>query len=207
MKLKQYQVIMLSTYQKTSLISKRISDGKLLLAEDHLITHFNEDINHILYDLYVVSDEEIKEGDWIYCNHVVESIIQVKNKRKSDNDCSIVLLQNNNSRTGEVFEKFSRKIIASTEYSLEKLDKIPDSFIKVYIKVYNGGNLITHTAIDYESTKMKIQMFNKEYESIPTIDGKGFTLKEINKEKSYRWEDCVKKGGFIITLALILTFL
>lgn len=41
-------------------------------------------------------------------------------------------------------------------------------------------------------------MFDKEYESIPTQDGFGFTLKEINKEKSYRWEDCVKNETFHI---------
>jgi hypothetical protein len=95
--------------------------------------------------LYIVTDEEIKEGDWYY---EVGNSVPVK---KWDNYLSI--------REGH---NWCKKIIAITDTSLKieiargfkgkeyNLPKPSNSFIEKFISEYNKGNIITDVMVEYE---------------------------------------------------------
>ena len=73
---------------------------------------------HEMYHLYIISDDEIKVGDWYFSTEPYQSIEQATTKR---------LVKICNEETG----KSIFKVIASTDPSLN-LPAIPDWFIKEY---------------------------------------------------------------------------
>ena len=91
--------------------------------------------------LYIISDEEIKEGDWYY-----ESEFQLILKKE-----------------GKGILK-AKKIIATTDTSLiceqerflkgykSELPKPSQQFIEKYIEEYNKGNVITEVLVEVEET-------------------------------------------------------
>jgi hypothetical protein len=82
--------------------------------------------------LYITSDEEIKENDWVYDTWAHMNIIwQV--------------------RPGDIGNHLLKcyKIIASTDSSLKQLPIIPQSFIDKYISEYNKRNVITEIIVEY----------------------------------------------------------
>lgn len=104
--------------------------------------------------LYIISDEEIKEGDYVY----VESLGIIK--------CSESLLRNKDIKNDK-----KGKVIATTDTSLEylkeypcggwdggqlvpnvplphKLPLIPESFINLFIERYNEGNIIDKVEVE-----------------------------------------------------------
>lgn len=80
--------------------------------------------------LYITSDDEIKEGDWV---------IETLNK---------VIFQVKNS-TNDYRDSTFKKIISTTDKSID-LPEIPQSFINQYIESYNKGNVITEVMVEYE---------------------------------------------------------
>ncbi len=112
-------------------------------------------------NLYVLSDEEIKEGDWIYTNHIIKQIIQVKGFRKSKNDNDVILAFDNNLK--EVWLSKSKKVLATTDSSLTvttfyeiegnqqlNLPQPSSQFITKFIEEYNKGVLISEVLVEYE---------------------------------------------------------
>ena len=87
------------------------------------------------WNLYIISDDEIKEGDWVV----------YKNK---------MIYQNSYGEIGSVIgdedfiRKYCKKIIATTDESLN-LPQPSDSFIKKYVEGYNKGNVITDVLVEY----------------------------------------------------------
>jgi len=119
------------------------------------------------YHLYIVSDEEIKEGDWIMDTN--NQPYQVQGKE-------IIKLCNSNKLI-----KSLNKIIATTDSSLIKehddtvpypkmrntgIYLIPQDFIKHYIKEYNKGNIITDVMVEYEEIPLTVE--DLDY---PDLDG------------------------------------
>lgn len=95
------------------------------------------------HDLYIVSDEEIKEGDWVL-NISSNEFYQCNDISKSNQ------------------YKHNKKIIATTDTSLTILEDIGDNsgfgvevelpqpsqeFIEKYIKEYNKGNIILNILV------------------------------------------------------------
>jgi len=137
---KQCKVVMLSSNQKSNLIL--IGDWKRLHRDEHdNITELSKDES--FQHLYVVSDEEIKEGDWVI-NSNTNSIAQY---------------------TGHGSMEWWKKIIATTDdllifhiipikgiiEEIKSLPKLPQSFIDKYISEYNESNVITDVMVEYES--------------------------------------------------------
>ena len=97
--------------------------------------------------LYVLSDEEIKEGDWIITN-IHNKIEQVLN----------------NQTSLKFYQERAKKVIATTDTSLythqketvslpERVFYLPQpsqQFIQKYIEEYNKGNVITDVLIEYK---------------------------------------------------------
>ncbi len=151
--MKKCQVILLPTNKKAPLANNH---GKLVLAngsKDKLFDtskYIEGDRNLKPQHLYILSDEEIKEGDWVY-NTVLKDISYIANS-------SINLLSEINRL------KQAKKIIATTDSSLTKtsfkvlkdlkshqLPQPSSSFLEVYVKAYNEGNQIKEVMVEYDA--------------------------------------------------------
>ena len=139
--LKRAQVVMLPTnntinvlkgYTNKSLLFKYSPEYKSTPAEIKYMSYFH---------LYIISDDEIKKGDW-------------KLDIFMDNPKPILADKNYSS-------VFTRKIIATTDTSLKTpleyygLNDVaqlpqPSQFITKYIEEYNKGNVITDVLVEYE---------------------------------------------------------
>jgi len=123
--------------------------------------------------LFILSDEEIKEGDW-YCfplyksgyaikqynseKHFNEepSIILANLKAKkiiatTDKSLSITKIKCNNCKQN--LQNAQRKIIgynAQCNCSVSYIPQIPESFLPIFIKAYNEGKPITGVKLELE---------------------------------------------------------
>ena len=134
------QVVMLST-EKTEkclmLRHNRLTYQPQCLTQEWL--EYNEATsNH----LYILSDEEIKEGDWR-----IETNINSPNYNKpfiAHNEENYI----NSVRACNNYQSI-KKIIASTDKSLNLPEPSP-SFIHKYIEEWNKGNRISEVNVLYE---------------------------------------------------------
>lgn len=171
---KTKQVLMLPT-EGESVITKHIINNDLAPFQGLPYRYVGETFQN--QHLYIVSDEQIKEGDW--CIRIEDNkIIQCKpNKGKS------IATLLGNSDYGDIEQlnngiyknsKAFKKIIATTDKSLEvfiphmdcngmgcdeclhnKLPQIPESFIEIYIEYFNSNKPITEVDVEYEEFNTK----------------------------------------------------
>ena len=158
---KKAKVVMLPTNQKTNrMICKDITgqDKIIAIKTKYLMAH--ED--YIGHHLYIISDDEIKEGDWFLSDsrgtkqeppkYRVEQCIKVENGWIFGHIEGMEVGHN---------PDWSKQIIATTEASLEIVSKginpvyeqLPQpsqQFIEKYIEEYNKGNVITDVLVEYE---------------------------------------------------------
>jgi hypothetical protein len=146
MTLKRITVVMLPTNEKTNLF---IDKGQLLYFPDHKRSYVEwKDVQY--QHLYFLSDEEIKEGDWyiwwtIGTSVQFGTVIQAKN--------------------GMLAKAARAKIIATTDSSLQDFNFDPEkklgnylpqpsqSFLEVFVKEYNKGNVIKEVMVEYEEVR------------------------------------------------------
>lgn len=161
---KKAQVILLPTQDNNSLLAKYILDASFegIIKEGELCTQSNKGWSNVFrpQHLYIISDDEIKEGDWfINMDRVF--------KCKSIEFHGIVSIH------GDTYNKeLSKKIISTTDTSLankciRKNGTITDNysnvlhqpsqqFIEEYIKFYNKGDVITEVLVKYEAQMLNI---------------------------------------------------
>jgi hypothetical protein len=176
-------VVMLPTNQKTDgMICKDITgqDKIIAIKTKYLMAH--ED--YIGHHLYVISDDEIKEGDWCYHSEISQEYTIIKDSIKSKrlHPAKGVFQW---KKTENVWYKKAKKIIASTDGSLNNLPEKPNfssymsfslgnplpqpsqQFIQKYIEEYNKGNVITNVLVEYEN-----KFDGKEY--VDELDAYGY---------------------------------
>ena len=132
----------------------------MLPTNQKAIIHWNEDNHFFLsntpklinsgFELFITSDEEIKDGDWFYYE-AEKTIMQ----------CT----EHNFYFTPELIQNYSNvyKIIVTTDTSLKiktfyeiesnqeiSLPRPSQQFIEKYIEEYNKGNVITDVLVEYE---------------------------------------------------------
>lgn len=108
-----------------------------------------ESFGWINQHLYILSDDEIKEGDWMYNthhniiskgpgggNHYDKKIVATTDK--SLNECNVCGMSNGD-----------HKMSCKTTSIITKLPQLPESFIQAFIKAYNEGYPITEVAVEY----------------------------------------------------------
>ena len=172
--LKQCKVVMLPTNQKAKegmiYLKPKIGIFNEIASENH---------NNGVYDckpqhLYIISDDEIKEGDWC---------INTGGNIKDSFPFRVTKEVMNN--------KFIKKIIATTDSSLEinsnfdynhllpnkndfrfYLPQPSEQFIQKYIEEYNRGNIITDVLVEY----------GKEY--VDEKDAYGYNKLKINPKNN-----------------------
>jgi hypothetical protein len=86
-------------------------------------------LDNYLADIYITSNEEIKEGDWYY-NERLNKVFQA-------------IAKSGYNTTDKEF-----KIIASTDLSLE-LPQLSKEFIEKFIESYNNGNPIVDVLVEH----------------------------------------------------------
>ena len=116
--------------------------------EYHNILKFTNKDFYKYQHLYIISDDEIKEGDWYF-----DGTDFIHKKSKHNN----TLVDGN---------KQAKKIIATTDTSLE-LPRLSQQFIQKYIEEYNRGNIITDVLVEYEN-----KFDGKEY--VDELDAYGY---------------------------------
>lgn len=136
---KKHKIVLIETDKHAvdfpKLLSIRTnSKGKLLQSHGVLSDAY---IRH----LYILSDDKIKEGDWVMNNNT-NNIAQY---------------------TGHGSMEWWKKIIATTNTELKwefkgvqmsrmmNYPKISELFIKIYIAEYNKGNVIEEVELEYDS--------------------------------------------------------
>ncbi len=124
-------------------------DSFLFIGDLSKQLHFNYSIekgNSSNQHLYILSNEEIKSGDFFYYKHFGEDIIS-----QAEATADFSSLNN--------LDKYFKKIIATTNDNLviknntilaKILPQIPQEFIEHYIHEYNKGNVIDKVLIEVE---------------------------------------------------------
>ena len=146
---KEYQLLLSASLFWTSKIEiERYTEGWFFLNNSSnpnscAITVPNvENFKH--QHLYIISDDEIKKGDYIYCT--ITNAIEIA---KYNHDCLI---------------RDWKKVIATTDTSLyihqketislpERVFYLPQpsqQFIQKFVEEYNKGNIITDVLVEYE---------------------------------------------------------
>ena len=171
---KEYQIVMLSTDKANSnlFIHQGLGSKEKVLSSGQGIVHHKEMMACGVSQpqhLYILSDDNIQEGDW-RMNFVLGIPTSIA-KQKSSSYVGFI---------GRKPHSSDKKIIASTDKSLKYTDhrispvpnfcdfsQIPQLFIEHYIQQYNLGNVIDKVLVKHlsyedgnESTRMKYLMDN-----------------------------------------------
>lgn len=143
---KKCKVVMLATEEKVDIGAP----NWWLQGQKKLI------INNLISNLYITSDDEIKDGD--YCMS-----IDINSKLHKPFKCVNKEAFINPEFLNSVDAKDVKKIIATTDTSLtplfcktqtKNIPQIPQSFINQYIESYNNGNVITEVMVEYEENHL-----------------------------------------------------
>lgn len=128
-----------------------------------------------LQHLYILSDDKIKEGDWVY-NFLNKQIRQVTNKEQSEYYTQ---------------DEYIKKIIATTDLDLCSTDikntsqtgvyiaglpKIGIDFVERYVKEYNQNNIIESVMLQYNEVNI-----------IESPDNYDDNIVIVNGEKVFTW--------------------
>lgn len=133
------KVVLLSTNQRSN----------LWITDRGLVYNPNEWFDNSRHSkhLYLISDREIKEGDWyLYLELGVYKLLKCTGQYKSDD-------------TDKVFSDKAKKIEATTDPELQlghnvgrgfvcNVHKISQNFIKKYVEMYNKGTPIVDVMVD-----------------------------------------------------------
>ena len=150
MSFKRTKVVMLSTNEKASLLLGT-SKGGLLVKSNRGVSNSAHLKNQ---HLYLLSDDEIKEGDWcINLNSLyehkelcrIDSQIELERYvQKTENDCKKIIA------TTKIDLDFQDYLKTGQKRTWVTLPHPSESFIKKFIEAYNGGKPITEVMVEYK---------------------------------------------------------
>ena len=117
--------------------------------------------------LYIISDDEIKEGDW-YINLKYNKIIQKKDALPLKDNCKKIIATTDTSLLNTIYTPHISGEISKRMRDLFNLPQPSQQFIEKYIESYNKGKVITDVLVEYEQTKLYIEPQNyQQYISQP----------------------------------------
>jgi hypothetical protein len=178
---KSAQVVMLPTNERATMA---LSGNKLSLKTKAL----QEESQH----LYILSDEEIKEGDWFV--GFADGSIKPFVKQADESTVEI-----NNWQLNKKGHSSNKKIIATTNKSIILPERFPSftylpqpsqSFIEHFVDEYNKGNVITEVMVEYESIGAYANpKYDSDYQLKINSDN---TINIINSKDSWSREEVIK---------------
>lgn len=155
MRTKQYKVVMLPTEKESDVniwLNKNNQKPRIENYEPRI-----ENFGWINQHLYLISDDEIKDYDWVYLS--TDAVIGVFKVVNIDFDRNIHL----QGETTSYQQSNLKKIVATTDTSITFdystpgelfTPTIPTSFIQAYIKAYNESKPIKEVDLEMQFTGM-----------------------------------------------------
>ncbi len=145
-------VVMLPSNEKAKIGSilpySKVGDVKevdhLLIADAQLLEQWNlGKIHGIVYHLYFLSDEEIKEGDWVEFERKIFKATPelVRNKTKGDGWNKIIATKDNSLRV---------RIEHPLSIEHKSLPQPSELFLDLFVTEYNRGYQINQALVEYE---------------------------------------------------------
>lgn len=211
---KKCPVVMLATEKAIEVnnIVLRASDNKLIRATNSDIINIIDSQSNASKSqhLYVLSDDEIKEGDWVLMNdeHPDGKLRQIvwiskepnqfawnKTTDKWDIPCNYLYLQHPKQGAGFLYSTECKKIIATTNPELWKdgVVKISLDFVNAYIKDYNKGEQIKEVMVEYKETEVFSDIKGRRPEEItilvPKVSSNGTISITPVEERKYTREE------------------
>lgn len=116
--------------------------GKLFLTD---LGDFHEKCKN--QHLYIISDEEIKEGDWCWNQYKGESEMCIGQVGKSWDTSMKKIIATTDELLG--LGKFETQIVERWGKSRNQFPQPSQSFIEKYVEEYNKGNVITEVMVEY----------------------------------------------------------
>ena len=203
----KHKVVLLPSNEK----SKIVLSYNNVLSVNHTYDLYKFD-DATYQHLYILSNEEIKEGDWfINREYFIEKdgkfeygVWQCDKNFINSNDCYKIIASTDSSL---IYKKQDR--LQDFLYKNKIIPSIPQSFIDKYISEYNKGNMIEEVMVEYENIiNQETQLGN--YDNLPlikevikinpdnTINIKStkdtFTLDEMYSNMQYYMEYCQFNG-------------
>lgn len=124
-------LLMLKSYNKTKLYYNYPTEDLRFDDKCTGISGANE-----YYNLYVLSNDELKVGDFYFYKHLGESTILKVEENDSLEDL-------NNP------DVFSKKIIATTNFEIQPIPRINNSSINKFLELYNSGDIANRVIVEY----------------------------------------------------------
>ena len=145
--LKKHQVVLLPT-EKASLLYRIHSraDSKIVLGYGQDTT---KDLSLKPQHLYILSDDEIKEGDWYIHNQ--SGTLRASNSNAIPMDAKkIVATTDFELNKGWIKDNDPERLSTHTNIvTMRGIAQPSESFIKKYIEMYNAGTPITDVMVKY----------------------------------------------------------
>lgn len=175
--MKQHTIVMLATKQASSDSQLFIINKKLELGT--LVKGIKSISNCVAQELYVLSDDKIKEGDHILVNGNPEQVMEIQQLEEINyhtktawfTNCKKIIATSDKILVKEIWSSNGEFLMAESNYP-----QIPKEFIQEYIDVYNSGKPITEVMVEYEQKPKIITNPNCQL-----CEGLGI----------YDWGDCV----------------
>lgn len=155
MSFKRTKVVMLSTNEKASLLLGT-SKGGLLIKSNRGVSNSTHLKNQ---HLYLLSDDEIKEGDWFLEKGLRISVFP--NYLTDTNECKKIIATTDKSL---VVSKDTG--IVGIEYNLPQPS---ESFIQKFIYAYNNDDPITEVMVEYNHLQSTTDL-NEEWLKVNSSD-------------------------------------
>jgi hypothetical protein len=149
---KKHPIVMLPT-EKTGTIQRnksdklwisKVSTGKssTILERPVVIGGTYDSAQH----LYILSDEEIKEGDYFYSTSLREKeIIQCREI------CFLTFGMVRPKVIATTDKSLTKLFGAKADYDVIELPQIPESFLPIFLEAYNSGNPMTEVELEYDN--------------------------------------------------------
>lgn len=148
--LQKHPIVMLPTNGASNIFLR--PDDKLFGFPDKESTRQNSSGVSINQHLYVLNNEEIKEGDLVHYEGTITTV-------RSRGTVSHTVFIRTEYEPVEVYKSFCKKVIATTNPALYPknlqdivngpIGKLPTDFIQAFIKQYNAGTPIEEILVEY----------------------------------------------------------
>ena len=166
MSFKKVKVVMLSTNKKA-----KFNDLVIHPIDGLLVQFKHQNCTEVAQNLYFLSDEEIKEGDWMFHN-LDKKPIQW-NEEETETNPSVCGYKKIIATTDK---SLKQEIFGLGETAMCSLPQPSTSFIEKFVEEYNKGNVITEVMVEYERVFKHNEFMEREFFDSLKINSKDNTI-------------------------------
>ena len=193
---KKAKVIILPTTNDSNIYLKP-QNGHLVIVTDTRVKRHVTSLNFPKQHLYIISDDEIKEGDWFYNIHS-KIVGRAEFNFGKDELAKKIIATTDTSLGNYIWKQTNKKSkLYNIQQNIETTKKVfiplPQSsqqFIEKYIEEYNKGQQITECLVEYEEIYPKHFTYNPNENIITRLKVDKNNIITIKKVKdSYTQEE------------------